>query len=59
MQRISEPQIVEAFMRNSTSPWPGVGTGTVRISTVEFPGKYAAVIVSFIFRLQYKYCHPE
>jgi hypothetical protein len=49
MQRISEPQMVEAFTRNRTSPWPGVGTGTVRISTVELPGKNAAVIVVFIF----------
>jgi hypothetical protein len=49
MQRISEPQMVEALTRNRTSPWPGVGTGTVRISTVELPGKNAAVIVSFIF----------
>jgi hypothetical protein len=45
---MSEPQMVEAFTRNKTSPWSGAGTGTVRISTVEFPGRYAAVIVSFI-----------
>ena len=31
--------------RSSTSPWPGAGTGTVRISTVELPGRNAAVIV--------------
>jgi hypothetical protein len=49
MQRISEPQMVEALMRSKTSPWPGTGTGTVRISTVELPGRNAAVIVSFIF----------
>src|ERR1700691_1105577 len=48
MQRMSEPQIVEAFTRSKASPWPGDGTGTVRNSTVEFPGRYAAVIVAFI-----------
>jgi hypothetical protein len=48
MHRISEPQIVEAFTRSSTSPCPGTGTGTVRISTVLLPGRKAAVIVSFI-----------
>jgi hypothetical protein len=42
---MSEPQMVEALMRNRTSPWPGCGTGTVRISTVESPGRNAAVIV--------------
>ena len=26
-------------MRNKTSPCPGAGTGTVRISTVELPGQ--------------------
>src|SRR5580658_9686340 len=51
MQRISEPQIVEAFTRSSTSPCRGTGTGTVRISTVLLPGRYAAVIVSFIVLL--------
>jgi hypothetical protein len=45
---MSEPQIVDAFTRNRTSPWPGSGTGTVRISTVESPGKNTAVIVAFI-----------
>jgi hypothetical protein len=40
--------MVEAFMRSRTSPCPGAGTGTVRISTVESPGRNAAVIVSFI-----------
>src|SRR5580658_4659245 len=48
MQRMSEPQMVEAFTRSKTSPWPGDGTGTVRNSTVEFPGRYAAVMVAFI-----------
>jgi hypothetical protein len=43
--------MVEAFTRNKTSPWPGIGTATVRISTVEFPGRYAAVIVSVISSL--------
>jgi hypothetical protein len=45
---MSDPQMVEAFTRSRTSPCPGVGTGTVRISTVELPGKNAADIVSFI-----------
>ena len=35
-------------MRSRTSPWPGSGTGTVRISTVELPGRKAAVIVACI-----------
>src|ERR1700677_3354174 len=48
MQRMSEPQIVEAFIPNKTSPWPGAGTGTDRSSTVEFPGRYAAVMVAFM-----------
>src|ERR1035441_3534485 len=48
MQRISEPQIVEALIRNKTSPCPGADTGMVRISTVEFPGRKAAVMVSCI-----------
>jgi hypothetical protein len=37
--------MVEAFTRIRTSPCPGDGTGTVRISTVLFPGKNAACIV--------------
>jgi hypothetical protein len=45
MQRMSEPQMVEAFTRIKTSPCPGLGTGTVRISTVLFPGRNAACIV--------------
>jgi hypothetical protein len=48
MQRISEPQMVDAFTRSRTSPYAGDGTGTVRISTVLSPGKNAAVIVEFI-----------
>src|ERR1035438_10580977 len=41
MQRMSEPQIVDAFMRSSTSPWPGTGTSTSFSSTVLLPGRYA------------------
>jgi hypothetical protein len=39
MQRMSDPQMVEAFMRSSTSPCPGSGTATSRSSTVLLPGK--------------------
>ena len=35
-------------MRSKTSPWPGAGTATVRISTLLFPGKNAANIVSLM-----------
>jgi hypothetical protein len=49
MQRISEPQMVEAFTRIKTSPWPELGTGTARISTVLLPGKNAACITFSIF----------
>src|SRR5580658_7568809 len=45
MQRISDPQIVDAFTRSSTSPCPGAGTGTLRICTVESPGKNAAIML--------------
>jgi hypothetical protein len=45
MQRMSEPQIVDAFTRIRTSPCCGDGTGTVRISTELFPGRNAASIV--------------
>src|ERR1035441_1723931 len=41
MQRMSEPQMVDAFMRSSTSPWPGTGTSTSFSSTVLLPGRYA------------------
>src|ERR1035441_3465552 len=41
MQRMSEPQMVDAFMRSSTSPWPGTGTATSLSSTVLLPGRYA------------------
>jgi hypothetical protein len=44
MQRMSEPQIVEAFTCSSTSLYDGAGTGTVLNSTVLFPGKNAAFI---------------
>src|ERR1035438_9013533 len=33
--------MVDAFMRSSTSPWPGTGTATSFSSTVLLPGKYA------------------
>jgi hypothetical protein len=36
---MSDPQMVEAFTAISTSPWPGAGTATLRISTVLFPGR--------------------
>jgi hypothetical protein len=49
---MSEPQMVEALTRSSTSTWPGCGTGTVRSSTVELPGRKAAVMVEVIFVLQ-------
>jgi hypothetical protein len=45
---MSDPQMVEAFTRSNTSPWPALGTGTVRNSTVESPGRNAAVMVAFI-----------
>src|SRR5208283_2041030 len=45
MARMSEPQIVEAFMRRSTSPWPGSGTGTAFRTTVLLPGRNAPCIV--------------
>src|SRR5208337_5204313 len=51
MQRISEPQMVEAFTRIKISPWVGAGTGTVRISTVLLPGKNAASMVFSIFEI--------
>src|SRR5688500_16675833 len=45
---MSEPQMVEARMRNSTCPCPGSGTGNSRSSTVESPGSTAAVIVRLL-----------
>jgi len=48
MQRMSDPQMVEAFMRSSTSPWPSSGTGAARSSTVLLPGKYAPVIMRLV-----------
>src|SRR5271157_3378072 len=45
MHRISEPQIVDAFIRSSTSPWPGSGTATSFSTVVLSPGKYAPCIV--------------
>src|ERR1039457_4241362 len=41
---MSEPQMVDAFMRSSTSPWPGTGTATSFTSTVLLPGRYAPFI---------------
>src|SRR5579862_6897667 len=46
MQRMSEPQMVDAFMRRRTSPCPGTGTGTSRNSVVLLPGRKAPSIVS-------------
>ena len=37
--RMSDPQIVDAFIRIRTSPWPGTGTDTRRKSTVLSPGR--------------------
>src|SRR5213082_645796 len=48
MQRISEPQIVEALTSISTSPWRGTGTGTLRNSTVLLPGRKAAFMLACI-----------
>ena len=48
MHRMSEPQIVDACTASRTSPWPGVGMGTLFISTVLLPGRYAALIVVLI-----------
>jgi hypothetical protein len=39
---MSDPQIVDAFMRSSTSPCPGSGTAASRKAVVLLPGKYAA-----------------
>src|ERR1039458_5485036 len=50
MQRMSEPQIVDAFTRIRTSPCCGDGTGTVRISTELFPDRNAASIVFSIIQ---------
>src|ERR1035437_1837089 len=50
MQRMSEPQIVDAFTRIRPSPCCGDGTDTIRISTELFPGRNAASIVFFIIQ---------
>src|ERR1700731_2430382 len=50
MQRISEPQIVEAFTLSKTSPCPGRGVGRVRRSTLRLPGRNAArMLCSMVF----------
>src|ERR1019366_9588570 len=51
MQRMSEPQMVDAFMRSSTSPWPGAGTATSFSSTVLLPGRYAPFMFDRSFRI--------
>jgi hypothetical protein len=45
---MSEPQMVDAFIRSSTSPCAGAGTGTSRNSVVLFPGRYAPCMVRVI-----------
>jgi hypothetical protein len=40
--------MVEAFTWTRTSPGPGAGPGTLFISTVLLPGKYAAFMVVLI-----------
>src|SRR5918994_5695691 len=39
MARMSEPQMVEARMASKTSPAPGSGSGSSRMSVVELPGR--------------------
>src|ERR1035437_9246924 len=53
MQRMSEPQMVEAFMRSSTSPWPGAGTATSFSSTVLLPGRNAPFMFDRSFRISW------
>src|ERR1019366_5805166 len=49
MQRRSEPQMVEDFIRSSTSPWPGSGTATCLRTVVLSPGRYApSMVVSIV-----------
>jgi hypothetical protein len=42
---MSLPQIVDAFICTSTSPWPGLGTSNSLISTPELPGRIAPIIL--------------
>ena len=49
MQRISEPQMVEALTLSRTSPPPGQGVDRVRSSTLSFPGRNAASMLCSIF----------
>jgi hypothetical protein len=51
MARISDPQMVEDFMRSRTWPHPGSGTAYERISAVLFPGSTAPCISVFVFML--------
>jgi hypothetical protein len=44
MARMSDPQMVEDFMRSRTWPHPGSGTAYERISAVLFPGSTAPCI---------------
>src|ERR1035438_9761769 len=53
MQRISEPQMVDAVMRSSTSPWPGAGTDTSFNSTVLLPGRNAPFIFDRSLRISW------
>ena len=53
MQRMSEPQIVEAFVLTTTWPWPGFGMGNSFSSTVLLPGRIAPrIFLSMSFLLQ-------
>jgi hypothetical protein len=49
MQRISEPQMVEALTLSRTSQCPGRGVDSVRSSTLSFPGRNAASMLCSIF----------
>ena len=40
---------MDAFTLSRTSPWPGRGTGTVRSSTLQPPGRYAARMLCSMF----------
>ena len=48
MQRMSLPQMVDAFVWISTCPYPGVGTSNSRNATVLFPGRIAPVIFAIV-----------
>ena len=55
MHRISEPQIVDAFTLSKVSPWPGRGTGKVRSSTLQLPGKNAARMLCSVSFIDYEF----